>query len=116
MKVNGNEYRIPDVDYNVMCDLAGYGVNLFSEEPVAPQSLVRGFLALKLGSARKAGAELQAHIAKHGFEDMLAWAEEINKAIEEGGFFSAARNAAKAAERRAKRAKAKEEAEVVTED
>lgn len=121
MLVNGNEYKIPDVDYDIMCKLAEYGANLFSDKEVPPQLLIRAFLALKTGSTKKASAEIQAHIAKYGFEDMATWAVEIRDAIEEGGFFSAAREAAKAAERKAKRAaakqaKAEEAVEEVTED
>lgn len=120
MVVNGNEYDIPNVDYNTMCDLAMYGADLFGEKSVAPTVLVRAFLALKLGSAKKAGELIQAHIARYGFADMEAWASEIKEAIEEGGFFKAAEAAAlreqAKQEKAEKAAAAKAAKKAVTED
>lgn len=115
MLVNGNEYKIPDLDYNAICDMADYGANLLSEEWPSSQTLIRAVLALSLGSVKRAGAELQAHIEKRGIGDMADWMTEIKDAIEESGFFSAIREAAEAeakkaadaAERKAKREKAK---------
>lgn len=96
MIVNGNEYTIPNIDYNAICDLDSYGVNLLSAESPSPMILIRGFLALCLGSTTKAGREIEKHISDNGIEDMKAWSEEIENAIEDGGFFAAMRKAADA--------------------
>lgn len=109
MKVNGNEYKLPNIDYNAVCLLSDYGVELFGEKSVAPPNMVRGFLALCLGSTQKAGIELQTHMSKHGFADMKAWSEEIADAIEAGDFLESARQAA-LAEKKKNEAKARREA------
>lgn len=114
MRVNGNEYTLPNFDYNTICDLDAYGVQLLAEKMPSINVLMRGVLALKLGSLKKAGEEIQAHTAKNGLADWSAWTDEIMKALEDGGFFTAIREAAEAdrkkKEKAERAAKAKAEA------
>ena len=51
-------------------------------------STVRGFLALAMdGDEEKAGREMEMHLANGG--DLNEMMEEINKAVNESGFFQA---------------------------
>lgn len=87
MKINGREYKIPELNFNAMCQLEDLGVS-FSEMDKKVLQAVRAFLALAMGGdAEKAGKEIEAHIASGGnFDEIM---EDINRAVGESGFFQA---------------------------
>ena len=87
MKLNGKEYKIPELDFNAMCRLEEMGVNLMQMDNKMFM-LVRGLIALSMNSdLEKAGQELEAHVIGGGrLEDVM---EEISKAVNESGFFRA---------------------------
>lgn len=106
MVICGKEYEVPNVDYNVICDLDKYGVNLLSGEAPNAFVLSRAFLALSVGSNKAAGDLLMAHISENGVESLAKDVlPEIQAAIEDGGFFGAVRSYAE------KKEKAKAKAE-----
>lgn len=85
MKINGNEYRIPELDFNAMCRLEDMGVPL-AEMDKKILSTVRGFLALAMdGDMEKAGSEIERHLAQGGSMEPIM--DEINRAVSESGFF-----------------------------
>ena len=87
MKINDREYTIPELNFNAMCELEDLGAS-FSEMDKKALSTVRAFLALAMGGdAEKAGKEIEAHIPSGGkFDDIM---QDINRAVEESGFFRA---------------------------
>lgn len=87
MNINGRSYKMPELDFNAMCELEDMGVVLTDMDKKV-LTTVRGFLALAMGSDMEiAGKELEEHLASGGnIEDMV---EEINKAVNESGFFQA---------------------------
>lgn len=89
MKINDREYTIPELNFNAMCELEDLGAS-FSEMDKKALSTVRAFLALAMGGdAEKAGKEIEAHIASGGkFDDIM---QDINRAVEESGFFGLSR-------------------------
>lgn len=87
MIINGNEYKIPELNFNAMCDLEDMGVVLSNMEEKM-LSTVRGFIALSMGGdIQRAGKEFEAHLASGGSIENIV--EEINKAVSESGFFQA---------------------------
>ena len=87
MKINGNEYKIPELNFNTMCMLEDMGLSL-TEMDKKVLSTVRGFLALAMdGDYEKAGKEMEAHLASGG--DLNDFMAEINKAVQNSGFFRA---------------------------
>lgn len=107
MTINGKEYTLPELDYNAVCELDKYGVNLLGGDNIAPLVLLRGFLALCTKNKLAAGEELQAHIVEQGADSLTEAVEEISLRIEESRFFTAMRRKAeKEQEKQAKRAKA----------
>ena len=87
MKINDREYHMPQLNFNAMCDLEDLGAS-FSEMDKKLLSTVRAFLALAMGGdTDKAGKEIEAHLASGGnFDEIM---EDINRAVEESGFFRA---------------------------
>lgn len=85
MIINNREYRLPELDFNAMCELEDMGVALTDMDKKV-LTTVRGFLALSMnGDFQRAGKELEAHLSKGGsLEQML---QEINEAVERSGFF-----------------------------
>lgn len=94
MIIDGKEYRLPELDYNAICDLdERYGLNLLGGlEDVSPLRIARAFLALATGDKRVAGAALEAHMAAGGSLDELM--EAVGKAMETSGFLSKMREKA----------------------
>lgn len=89
MKINDREYRIPELNFNAMCALEEMGAS-FADMDKKALSTVRAFLALAMGGdVEKAGKEIENHIAAGGgFDEIM---EDINRAVEESGFFRALR-------------------------
>lgn len=87
MKLNGKTYKIPELDFNKICQLEDMGVSI-TEMDGKVLSTVRGFIALSMdGDVERAGVELQEHLVAGGQLDELM--EEINWAVENSGFFQA---------------------------
>lgn len=85
MKINGNEYKIPELNFNTMCMLEDMGVPLTSMDKKL-LSTVRGFVSLAMnGDSEKAGREIEAHLANGGnFDEIM---KDIERAVKESGFF-----------------------------
>lgn len=87
MNLNGKQYTIPELDFNAMCQLEEMGVALVSLDKKV-MSTIRGFLALAMRTdIDTAGKALETHIINGG--DLTEIMNEINKAVEESGFFQA---------------------------
>ena len=87
MIINGREYRIPELDFNMICDLEEVGVSILNLED-KPISSLRGFLAV-VGKMpiERAGVEIQEHLINGGEIDTLV--TEIIEAMVNSGFFQA---------------------------
>ncbi len=87
MKINGKEYKIPELNFNTMCILEDQGVSLTSMDEKM-LSTVRGFVSLAMGGDfDRAGDEIEAHLANGGnFDEII---KEIEGAVKESGFFRA---------------------------
>lgn len=87
MLINDKHYTLPELNFNTMCQLEDMGIAL-TEMDKKVLTTVRGFLALAMdGDFEKAGKELQLHLDNGGSMNHLL--QEINKAVEESGFFQA---------------------------
>lgn len=90
MKINNKIYKIPELNYNTICILEEMGISL-TDMDKRVFSTVRGFVALAMnGDYEKAGEEIEEHLKNGGSLDEVL--EEINKAVEESGFFQALNN------------------------
>lgn len=90
MKINGREYKLPELNFNTMCTLEDMGVSLVEMDKKV-LSTVRGFLALAMdGDMEKAGMEIEKHMTEGGKIDPIM--EEINKAVSESGFQALSQN------------------------
>lgn len=94
MKINGKEYKIPEITFNVVCDLEDLGISLaeFQKKPIGA---IRGFVALAMkGDLEQAGKELEQHIINGGnFEEIT---KEVGDAIQESDFFRSLQEGQKA--------------------
>lgn len=90
MKINNKIYKIPELNYNTICILEEMGISL-TDMDKRVFSTVRGFVALAMdGNFEKAGEEIEEHLNNGGSLDEIL--EEINKAVEESGFFQTLNN------------------------
>lgn len=84
MKLNGKEYKIPELDFNTVCQLEEHGIDLVGQN-AKPLTTLRAFVALAVGDTEKAGKELEAHLANGGsLEDVM---KEVNTVLQNSGFF-----------------------------
>ena len=84
MKLNGKEYKIPEFDFNAVCQLEELGIDLIGQN-AKPLSTLRAFVALAVGATEKAGKELETHLANGGsLEEVM---KEVNAALQKSGFF-----------------------------
>lgn len=85
MIINGKTYTVPELDFNAMCELEDMGVAL-NEMDKKVLTTVRGFLALAMKTDMEAaGKELEGHLASGG--NINEMVEEVNRAVNESGFF-----------------------------
>lgn len=86
MIINGKSYKLPELDFNAVCELEEMGVSLLDGN-VKPLTMIRGFVALTIGDSEQAGKEIEAHLINGGsLVDIMA---EITEAIDNSGFFHA---------------------------
>lgn len=91
MTLNGKTYRIPEINFDAMCDLEERGVNLLDmnsvEERGKTLTTIRGLVAWIMDTdVKAAGHEIGEHIKNGGgLEDIIYG---INAAIEESGFMA----------------------------
>lgn len=111
ISVNGKDYQIPEIDYNAVCELDKYGVNLLSGETTNPFTLLRGYLALALKNKEAAGKEIESHIIKFGLNSINPMFETVSKSLLESGFLARMRGSA---EKKEKVSKPKPKGKVVT--
>lgn len=86
MTVNGKIYQFPELTFDTMCKLEDMGIAIIELEQ-KPMTLIRGFLALAMGSIETVNQELEAHITSGGNLDEIL--QEITKAVNDSGFFHA---------------------------
>lgn len=100
MKLNGKEYKIPEITFDTVCELEDAGISLtdIGKPKKKVMSIVRAFVKLATGFENEQVSELiEEHLASGGSFDGIF--EEINKAMAESRFFQ------KMAERAAKETK-----------
>lgn len=94
--INGEEYQIPKMDFDAVCELEERGVNLLgmSAQNMKLATTVRGLVAWIIGSDPKtASKEIEGHIASGG--DIAEIFTAISAAMEDSGFLSQNRNKTK---------------------
>jgi hypothetical protein len=85
MFINNKEIKLPDINFNTMCDLESMGVSIVSMQ-AKPLITVRAFTALAMNAdLETAGKEVEQHLFNGG--KLLDMLNEINKAVEDSGFF-----------------------------
>lgn len=86
MKINGKNYKVPELTFNAMCELEDMGVSITSLDK-KPMATIRGFLALAIGDTEQAGKELEEHIVNGGkLDDVIS---DITRAVQDSNFFRA---------------------------
>lgn len=85
--INGREYKVPELDFNAVCELEERGVNILNlGENVKVASMVRGVAAWIMGTDLKtASAEIQGHIQNGG--NIMDILDALNESADESGFF-----------------------------
>ena len=115
MRINGKDYRIPELGFEQMCDLEDRGISLFDISNPGRKllSILRSFVAIATGLDNESASELiEQHV--YGGGNFDGWLDEINKAVEDSGFFQAVlkQEEKKQEKAQAKTQKAKEKAKV----
>lgn len=89
MRINGREYRIPEITFGTIRILEGYGVSIFDMNFKKKfLSIVTGFVCITLNiEPEDADFVIEQHLLGGGTFD--GWMDEINKAVENSGFFQA---------------------------
>lgn len=86
--INGNKYDIPELDFDAVCELEEYGVELMAINKNSPKiaSTVRGFAAWVMGTDLKtASEEIANHINEgNGIAEIL---NSMIDAVQNSGFF-----------------------------
>lgn len=85
--INGKSYKVPEMDFNAVCELEERGVNILNlGENVKVASMVRGVAAWIMRTDLKtASAEIQGHIQNGG--NIMDILDALNEAADESGFF-----------------------------
>lgn len=97
LKVNGNEYKEAEIDFNAVCELEDMGIKIFNLKGVSGAKIARAYLALCMGGAERldvAGAEINQHVINGGKLDVIT--EAFGKAVQESGFFQALKKSTEA--------------------
>lgn len=85
--INGKSYKVPEMDFNAVCELEERGVNILNlGENVKVASMVRGVAAWIMRTDLKtASNEIQGHIQNGG--NIMDILDALNEAADESGFF-----------------------------
>lgn len=85
--INGKEYKVPELDFDAVCELEERGVNILNMgENIKVASMVRGVTAWIMGTDLKtASAELQEHIQNGG--NIMDILNALNASADDSGFF-----------------------------
>lgn len=93
----GKEYKIPEIDFDTVCELEDAGISLsdIGKPKKKTMSIVRAFVKLATGlESEEVSALVEEHLINGGgFEGIF---EEITKALEESRFFQKMAERAKA--------------------
>lgn len=92
--INGKNYRIPEVDFDAVCDLEERGVDLLSADAKHPKLAItlRGIVAWIMGvNERAASAEIMAHINNGG--SIIEIMNGVTAAMQDSGFFGRSESA-----------------------
>lgn len=88
MILNGKEYKIPEITFDMVCELEDAGISLtdIGKPKKKAMSIVRAFVKLATGLENEQVSDLiEDHLVNGGsFEGIF---EEINKALSESRFF-----------------------------
>lgn len=87
--INGEEYQVPKMDFDAICDLEERGVNLLGMSSNNPKlaTTVRGLVAWIMGvDAKTASAEIEEHLKNGG--NLVDIFTAISDAMENAGFLS----------------------------
>lgn len=110
MIINGKEYKSKEFDFNMVCDLAAHGVNIYSIDPLPMNVALRAYFAVCAGiSLEAAGNILGAHLMNGG--DLTELTDAFNDKLENSGFFKSQIARLKAAVEAQKKAEKTETAE-----
>ena len=110
MIINGKEYTAKEFDFNMVCDLAAHGVNIYSVDPLPMNVAIRAYFAVCAGvSLAAAGNILGEHLMNGG--DLSEITKAFEEKLEESGFFKSQIARLKAAVEAQKKAENPEAAE-----
>jgi sporulation-control protein spo0M len=85
MKINGEEYTAPELNFTTMRKMENFGVTLNTIDD-KPLNFLGAYVAIAIGSDLKAADEkIDAHINAGGTIDELS--KDMKEAIEKSGFF-----------------------------
>jgi hypothetical protein len=85
--INGNEYKIPELDFNTVCELEDNGISLLAMDQRNPKiaTMLRAFCAwIMRTTPERASEEIQAHIQNGG--NIMELFAAITSALENSGF------------------------------
>ena len=86
--INGNKYDIPEIDFDAVCELEEYGVELMAINKNSPKiaSTVRGFAAWVMATdLETASKEIASHI--QGGNGIVEIFNSMIDAVQNSGFF-----------------------------
>lgn len=90
--INNTEYDVPEINYNALCDLAEYGVDILNPKQMRKSTIssARAIVAWITDSdVETAGELIQAHmIAGNGITEIF---DAFTQAVEDSDFFKALR-------------------------
>ena len=91
--INNVEYEVPEINFNALCDLADYGVDILNPKQMKKSTInsARAIVAWITDSDVEAAGELiQAHmIAGNGITEIF---DAFTQAVEDSDFFKALKN------------------------
>lgn len=90
MRINGKEYRIPEIGFEQICQLEEAGIPIYDGKALNKKrmSLIRAFVEIATGlESEDASHLIEQHLLGGG--DIDGWIEEIMGSIENSGFFQA---------------------------
>lgn len=91
MRINGRDYRVPELGFNTVCDLEEKGISIY--DIINPKvlkkkfmSIIRAFVGLATGlEPEESSALIEEHLLNGGTMD--GWLDEIIESVEKSGFF-----------------------------